>query len=108
MAMSRQYRFLQYVADPFAGRCVTVAALIRDIDGSMQVILAPTSPGPEELGSIRAANLLASLWRDIAALASFERLPRSFGPQLILNSPEPIPSDDPVGWVQARLLAAAA
>jgi len=102
-ATSPQYRLLEYVADPFEGRCILLAALVREANGTLRVIQAPTTPGPDELGSVRAANLLASLRRDIAELDSFDRLPRSFGPQLILTSPEPLPSDDPLGWVQARL-----
>lgn len=105
--MSRQYRFLQYIVDPFARHRVTVAALIRGAGGSVQVILAPADRVQRELGGLRAGNLLASLWRDIQALDSFERLPRSFGPQFVLGSPEPVPAGDPVGWVQARLRAAA-
>jgi len=106
-ASLRQLRLLQYVADPFTGRCVSLAALIREADGSTRVILAPTTPGKEELGSVRTANLLASLQRDIVELDAFERLPRSFGPQLILTAPEPAPSDEPADWVWTRLGAGA-
>lgn len=102
-AMPRLYRLLQYVADPFTGRRISIAALIRETDGTTRVVMTSAAPDPEELGSVRAANLLASLRRDIAGLAAFDALPRSFGPQLILTSPEPVPADDPVVWVRARL-----
>ena len=103
-AMSRQYRFLQYIVNPFTRHRVTVAALIR---GSQAVkgIMAPSDRVRGELGDLRAWNLLASLRRDIEALGSFERLPRSFGPQFVLTAPEPIPSGDPESWVQIRLAA---
>lgn len=105
--MSRQYRLLQYIVDPFARRRVTVAALIHD-DGAVRVVLAPADRVQRGVGRLRARKLLASLWRDIEALSSFERLPRAFGPQFVLTSPEAIPSGDPVGWVQARMTASAA
>jgi hypothetical protein len=104
--MSRQYRLLQYIVDPFARRRVTVAALIRD-NGTVRVVLAPAERVMRGLGRLRAGRLLASLRRDIEALDSFERLPRSFGPQFVLAPPESIPAGDTVGWVQARLDAAA-
>lgn len=103
--MSRQYRLLQYIVDPFARHRVTVAALIRG-GSTVKVIMAPSDRVRYELGSLRAWNLIASLWHDIEALGSFERLPRSFGPQFVLTAPDPIPSGDPEGWVQARLAAA--
>lgn len=106
--MTRQYRLLQYVVNPFVPRRVTVAALVREVDGSMLVMLAPADEVRSKLVGLRAKNLLASLRKDIAVLESFDRLPRSFGPQFVLTSPEPIPSSDPMGWVQARLLSAAA
>jgi hypothetical protein len=104
--MSRQYRLLQFIVDPFARHRVTIAALIRD-NGSVRVILAPADRVQRGLKGIRARNLLASLRRDIEALESFDRLPRSFGPQFVLTPPESIPAGDTVGWVQARLDAAA-
>ena len=45
---------------------------------------------------------------DFAALDSFERLPRHFGPQLVLTKPEPIPSDEPLRWVEDVLFPRAA
>lgn len=105
--MSRQYRLLQYIVDPFARRRVTVAALVQD-DGSVKVVLAPADHVQHGVGRLRARKLLASLRRDIEALSSFERLPRAFGPQFVLTSPESIPSVDPLGWVRARLVSAAA
>ncbi len=105
--MSRHYRLLQYIVDPFARHRVTVAALIRDND-SVQVVLAPADRVRRGVGRLRARKLLASLRHDIEALSSFERLPRAFGPQFVLTAPESIPSGDPLGWVQARLVSAAA
>ncbi len=102
--MPRQYRLLQYVVDPFTGRRVSLAVLFREEDGSTRVVLAPTIPDSEELRSVRTANLLTSLRRDIAELDSFDRLPRSFGPQLILTAPETAPTDDPADWVWERLI----
>lgn len=106
--MSRQYRLLQYIIDPFARRRVTVAALVHDDNGSVQVVLAPDDRVQRGIARLRARNLLASLRRDIEALRSFERLPRAFGPQFVLTSPESIPSGDPLGWVRARLISAVA
>jgi hypothetical protein len=80
-------------------------ALIRG-GQAVKVIMAPSDRVRHELGSLRAWNLLASLRRDIEALGSFERLPRSFGPQFVLTAPEPIPSGDAEGSVQSRLAAA--
>lgn len=105
--MSGQYRLLQYIVDPFARHRVTVAALIRGRD-TVQVIMAPAEQLRERVDDLRAWHLLSSLRRDIAALTSFERLPRSFGPQFVLTSPESIPSGDPERWVRARLMRAAA
>lgn len=103
--MSPQYRFLQYIVDPFIRHRVTVAALILG-GRSVKVIMAPKDRVRHELASPRAWNLLGSLWPDIEALGSFERLPRSFGPQFVLTAPEPIPSGHSEGWVQSRLTAA--
>lgn len=103
--MSRQYRLLQYIVDPFARHRVTVAALIRG-GQTVTVIMAPSERVQHGLGSPRAWNLLSSLRRDIEALHSFEQLPRAFGPQFVLTTPEPIPAGDPEGWVHARLAVA--
>lgn len=106
-----QYRFLQYIVDPFiAWRRVTVAALIKDQNYGVRAIMAPKTRVQQELGWDRAESLLAELELDIRALVSFDHLPRSFGPQFLLTSPEKIPGteknpgmDDALLWVHARL-----
>jgi len=106
--MSTEYRVLQYVANPFSGLCFSLAALVRDADGVVHVILAPAAPTAREVGSESEANLLASLRRDIAALDSFDRLPRSFGPQLVLTKAQYVPSEEPLRWVEEQLVPKAA
>jgi hypothetical protein len=105
--MSGQYRVLQYVANPFSGLCLPVAALVLDADGQLHVTLASSLPSADLVGR-RTANLLITMQGEIAALDSFERLPRSFGPQFVLTKPEPIPSDEPLRWVEDVLFPRAA
>lgn len=105
--MSGQYRVLQYVANPFSGLCFPVAALVLDEAGRLHVTLAPSLPGADLVGR-RTASLLVTMQRDVAALESFERLLRHFGPQFVLGTPEPIPSNEPLRWVEDVLFPRAA
>jgi hypothetical protein len=105
--MAGQFRVLQYVANPFSGLCLPVAALVLDASGTLHVMLAPSLPSAELVGP-RTASLLVTMQRDIAALDSFERLPRAFGPQFVLTKPAEVPSDEPLRWVQDVLFPRAA
>jgi hypothetical protein len=105
--MSGQFRVVQYVANPFSGLCFPVGALVLDANGQLHVTLAPSLPSADLVGR-RTANLLIAMREDIAALESFERLPRHFGPQFVLTKPEPIPSDEPLRWVENVLFPRAA
>jgi hypothetical protein len=105
--MSGQYRVLQYMANPFSGLCLPVAALVLDAGGRLHVMLAPSLPSAELVGR-RTASLLVTMRPEIAALDSFERLPRGFGPQFVLTKPESIAADDPLRWVEDVLFPRAA
>jgi hypothetical protein len=84
-----------------------VAALVLDANGRLHVTLAPSLPSADLVGS-RTANLLIAMQDDIVGLESFERLPRSFGPQFVLTKPESLPSDEPLRWVEDVLFPRAA
>lgn len=101
--MRAQYRIVQFIANPFSGLCFPVAALVRDADGCVKVVMPPSIPDPRCLGSQKAANALLSMSEDLADLTSFERLPRHFGPHFTLTAPELAPSDRPDLWVRRTL-----
>lgn len=101
--MRAEYRIVHFVANPFSGLSFPVAALVRDADGGVRVVMPTSIPDPHCLGSKKAANALLSMREDLAELTSFDRLPRHFGPHFTLTAPEVAPTDRPDQWVRSTL-----
>lgn len=104
--MRVEFRIVQFVANPFSGLCFPVAALVRDADGDVRVVVPTSTLDAHRLGSQKAANALLSMAKDLAELRSFDRLPRHFGPHFTLSAPQPAPSERPHQWVLETVFAA--
>lgn len=101
--MRPEYRIVHFVTNPFSGLSFPVAALVRDVDGDVRVVMPTGIPDPGCLGSRKAANALLAMRDDLAELTSFDGLPRQFGPHFTLSAPEVAPSDRPDQWVRKTL-----
>jgi hypothetical protein len=100
-----EYRLIHFVPDPFLGGRVPVAAVVQGADG-LRVMEAPRLPGVMCLGRKSAVVTIRHVLEDLTRVESFDRLPGSVGPQVVLGDAHSIPpgTDDPVAWL-TRLLA---
>lgn len=98
------FRIVHFVPDPFLGGRVPIAALVQS-DGRLTVVRVPHLPGPACLGRESAAAAMRLALEDLERLRSFEHLPASMGPQVVLGEVREVPLhvDDPVGWVARAL-----
>lgn len=102
--MTARYRLVQFVANPFAGAAMPIAALLER-EGEVHLIPG-RAPGAGCLGSVRSSRLVSLLMRELR-YAQFESLPISVGPQAILSEIRPVPSGvrDPDKWIANVILA---
>jgi len=97
------FRIVHFVPDPFLGGRVPIAAIVQS-DGRLTVVRVPHL-GPACLGRASAVAAVRLALDDLERLPSFEHLPSSMGPQVVLGEIREVPLhvDDPVGWVARAL-----
>lgn len=103
--MRRQFEIIHFVPDPVSGARVPMGAVIHG-ENSFRVVRSNHLPGPDCLGSRRAARLLNLLIDDLESLQSPDEISIKLGPQVLVEEPQTIPSDvqNPVNWVEKHIL----
>ncbi|MCI0674123.1 MAG: hypothetical protein L0Y64_27055, partial [Myxococcaceae bacterium] len=104
--MSARFRIVHFMPDPFAGTRFAVAALVRDQGSRVHVARAPQLPGPACVGGRPFSSLLHMALEDLQGVRSFDALPASVGPHVLLSDEKAVPSSvvDPVAWVESFVL----
>lgn len=101
-----RYKVLYYISDHFSENSTyAIGALIQMKDGKVvpvrisNVIVNLTPP---------AYILYKHLVNDIGKLASFDKLPISFGPHCVMSEARPIPDlsphEDPIAYVKSAII----
>lgn len=103
--MNGQYRLIHFVPDHFNGTRYAIGGLIATEDG-VRVALARLIPGAECLGDDASFMLLRHNLDLLRQLRSFDELPMTFGPHIVLDSPRKLERAvvDPVAWLQDEIL----
>lgn len=102
--MTAAFRVVHFLPDPLLGGRVPLAAIVRH-DGGLTLARVPHLAGDALLGRASATAVMHIILDDLARLDSFDALPRSVGPQVVLDDPRDVPVgvEDPVEWVRGLL-----
>lgn len=103
--MSGHYKIIHFLPDHFSGERIPVGAVVAE-NGSVNVVLADRTPGPECLGSDATYMLLRDTLDELRQLTSLERLPMSIGPHFEMSEASDLPAldGDAVSWLRQRIL----
>jgi hypothetical protein len=96
---------MHFSPDPFSGARWPFAAIVER-DGAIEIARSGRLPGPDCLGSEKAAGLLLWMFEHLAQVRSFDRPPPAFGTSVVLDRAISLPAavTEPVRWVEEHVL----
>jgi hypothetical protein len=104
--VTARYRLVHFVADPFTGARVPIAAIV-DAGGRLEVTKAPDAATGLGLGRRASTRATIEFVLDsISSVTTFDELPPTTGPQVTLGPAReaPVAPKDAVKWVRTALL----